>query len=58
LADPGAANDTGASPAGLSAAGVETADEAELLSEWTVTLAELEQTLVAATELIDIWAGR
>ncbi len=40
------------------AAGVETDDDAELLSEWSATLDELEKTLATATERIDAWAGR
>ena len=38
--------------------GVETDDDAELHGEWSVALTSLEQALIAATDLIDLWSKR
>ncbi len=40
------------------ASSVETDDDAELSGRWTVTTGDLEQALVTATELIELWHRR
>lgn len=37
---------------------IETDDDAELHGEWSLALTNLEQALIAATELIDLWSKR